>query len=144
MSTSKINISLAHKQMGVTAGVAESQIKHQSKLFGQQVEIDQYYHRQKMRAMSNIATNVGKIVTQNNMSIKAQMEYSAKSLAFTQDLHAMMKEIRDAQWAMTKPKDKRGGGMISSTYEKIFGRDGKGFNVGEYMKISPVAVVNSV
>jgi len=134
MSTSKINISLAHKQMGVTAGVAESQIKHQSKLFGQQVEIDQYYHRQKMRAMSNIATNVGKIVTQNNMSIKAQMEYSAKSLAFTQDLHAMMKEIRDAQWAMTKPKDKRGGGMISSTYEKIFGRDGKGFNVGEYMK----------
>ncbi len=100
-------------------GATQTQIRHETRLFAQQMEMQQLFHQQKMKVMKNIATNLAKTVEQNNLSLRAQMEFSAKSLAFSQDLAAMLKEIRDAQWTLAKPKTPKE--TQKTMYQKIFG-----------------------
>jgi len=131
-ASTKALLHASNKQSSIIIGATQSQIKHETKLFAQQILIEQEHHKDKMRVLSNIAKNIAKTVNQNNISIKAQMEYSLKSLAFTQDMNAMLKEIRDAQWALTRPKeeeetDKR------STRQKVFGQFGDQFGLSHWI-----------
>ena len=105
-----------------TLGAAQASIEAENVLFSQQMVVSQEQHRQKMAVMKNIATNVGKLINQNNSSIKAQMEYSLKLLAFSQDTAAMIKEIRDANWKMITPKEKEKD--EKSSYNSIYGSGG--------------------
>ena len=132
-ANAKINTTLSEKTNATIVGATQTQIKSDRVMFAQNLEISQEQHRQKMLMMTNIATNIGKIIEQGNVSIKAQMEFSAKQLAFSQDLAAMVKEVRDAQWAQIKPK--KFGDVRKSKYQSIFG-NGKtsGFNLGEFTK----------
>ena len=79
-ASTKAAAKMSNRQIATTVGAAQSQIKHQSLMFSQQMELSQYQHQAKMRVMRNIGINVGKLIDQNNISLKAQMEYSAKSL----------------------------------------------------------------
>lgn len=131
-ATTRLIARTSREQQATVIGATQTQIKHETKLFAQQIELSQIQHQQKMKLMMNIVSNVAKTVEQNNISLKAQMEFSAKSLAFSQDLAAMLKEIRDAQWKMTKPKETP---EISKTgYQKIFGMGGGSTNFGEWLK----------
>lgn len=121
----------SNKQIAATIGSTQSHIQHETALFAQQLQIDQERHIQKMKVLKNIAHNIATTVKQNNLSIKAQMEYSTKSLAFTQDLAAMIKEIRDAQWVLTKPEEKDTN-LKESKFRKILG--GSGANIGAWTK----------
>lgn len=120
------------KQRAAIMGAAQSHIRHETELFAQQMEIEQQRHKQKMSVMRNIATNLAKVIKQNNIKLKAQMEFSAKSLAFAQDTAAMLKEIRNAQWAMVKPDKKDD--METSGHAKAFGRFGNSWNVSSWIK----------
>ena len=124
------------------AGAAQAQIKNESLRFAQQIEIENERHRQKMGVLRNIATNIGKQIEQNNVSIRAQMEFSAKSLAFAQDTAAMLKEVRQAAFKLSNPKtvteDKH-----TSDYEKIYG-DGTRFNKKAFIEnFKQVSTANS-
>ena len=132
-ANARINTKLSEKTNATIVGATQTQIKSDRVMFAQNLEISQEQHRQKMLMMTNIATNIGKIIEQGNVSIKAQMEFSAKQLAFSQDLAAMVKEVRDAQWAQIKPK--KSGDVKKSKFQSIFG-NGKtsGFNLGEFSK----------
>ena len=132
-ANARLNTKLSEKTNATIVGATQTQIKSDRVMFAQNLEISQEQHRQKMLLMTNIATNIGKIIEQGNVSIKAQMEFSAKQLAFSQDLAAMVKEVRDAQWAQIKPK--KFGDVRKSKYQSIFG-NGKtsGFNLGEFTK----------
>lgn len=123
-----------NKQSSIIIGATQSQIKHETQLFAQQIMIEQEHHKEKMRVLKNISTNIGKTVNQNNISIKAQMEYSLKSLAFTQDINAMLKEIRDAQWALTKSKEEDNPNGRETTRNKVFGSFGDELNLSHWMK----------
>ena len=129
----RLNTKLSEKTNATIVGATQTQIKSDRVMFAQNLEISQEQHRQKMLMMTNIATNIGKIIEQGNVSIKAQMEFSAKQLAFSQDLAAMVKEVRDAQWAQIKPK--KSGDVKKSKFQSIFG-NGKtsGFNLEEFKK----------
>ena len=129
-ASTKATLKASSRQVAATIGSAQSQIKHETALFAQQLQVDQERHFQKMRVLKNIATNIATTVKQNNLSIKAQMEYSAKSLAFAQDTAAMLKEIRDAQWALTKPEEKDTR-IQDSKWKKIVGNGG--INIGEWL-----------
>ena len=129
-ASTKATLKASSRQVAATIGSAQSQIKHETALFAQQLQVDQERHFQKMRVLKNIATNIATTVKQNNLSIKAQMEYSAKSLAFAQDTAAMLKEIRDAQWALTKPEEKDTR-IQDSKWKKILGNGG--INIGEWL-----------
>ena len=100
----RLNTKLSEKSNATIVGATQTQIKSDRAMFTQNLEISQEQHRQKMLMMTNIATNIGKIIEQGNVSIKAQMEFSAKQLAFSQDLASMVKEVRDAQWSQVKSK----------------------------------------
>ena len=132
-ANARLNTKLTEKTNATIVGATQTQIKSDRAMFAQNLEISQEQHRQKMLMMTNIATNIGKIIEQGNVSIKAQMEFSAKQLAFSQDLAAMVKEVRDAQWAQIKPK--KPGDVRKSKFQSIFG-NGKtsGFNLGEFQK----------
>ena len=129
-ASTKAAAKMSNRQIATTVGAAQSQIKHQSLMFSQQMELSQYQHQAKMRVMRNIGINVGKLIDQNNISLKAQMEYSAKSLAFAQDTAAMTKEMRDALWLTVKPKETEE--VQKTEKSKAFGRHG--FNLKEYFK----------
>lgn len=132
-ASARINAQLSEKTNATIVGASQTQIKSDRAMFAQNLEISQEQHRQKMLMMTNIATNLGKVIEQGNVSIKAQMEFSAKQLAFSQDLAAMLKEIRDVQWSTVKPK--KPGDITKSKFQKIFG-DGKtsNFNLKEFGK----------
>lgn len=132
-ASARINAQLSEKTNATIVGASQTQIKSDRAMFAQNLEISQEQHRQKMLMMTNIATNLGKVIEQGNVSIKAQMEFSAKQLAFSQDLAAMLKEIRDVQWSTVKPK--KPGEASKSKFQKIFG-DGKtsSFNLKEFGK----------
>ena len=132
-ANARLNTKLSEKTNATIVGATQTQIKSDRVMFAQNLEISQEQHRQKMLMMTNIATNIGKIIEQGNVSIKAQMEFSAKQLAFSQDLAAMVKEVRDAQWAQIKPK--KSGDVKKSKFQSIFG-NGKtsGFNLEEFKK----------
>lgn len=123
------NMKMSNDISSATIGATQAHIKAESSMFSQNLLIESEHHRQKMTVMRNIATNIGKIIKQNNVSLKAQMEYSLKSLAFAQDTAAMIKEIRDMQWKFytPKPKEKLG----KSKKQSIFGM---GFNKNEWLK----------
>lgn len=127
-ASAKANLSIGQKQVEATLGAAQSQIRHENLLFSQQMDIFQEQHRQKMAVMRNIAINLTKVVKQNNLSNRAQMEFSAKSLAFSQDLAAMVKEIRSAQWKLVTPKKIEG--VQQTKFQKLMNG---GFNL-KYMK----------
>lgn len=127
-ASAKANLSIGQKQVEATLGAAQSQIRHENLLFSQQMDIFQEQHRQKMAVMRNIAINLTKVVKQNNLSNRAQMEFSAKSLAFSQDLAAMVKEIRSAQWKLVTPKKIEG--VQQTEFQKLMNG---GFNL-KYMK----------
>lgn len=127
-ASAKANLSIGQKQVEATLGAAQSQIRHENLLFSQQMDIFQEQHRQKMVVMRNIAINLTKVVKQNNLSNRAQMEFSAKSLAFSQDLAAMVKEIRSAQWKLVTPKKIEG--VQQTEFQKLMNG---GFNL-KYMK----------
>lgn len=127
-ASAKANLSIGQKQVEATLGAAQSQIRHENLLFSQQMDIFQEQHRQKMAVMRNIAINLTKVVKQNNLSNRAQMEFSAKSLAFSQDLAAMIKEIRSAQWKLVTPKKIEG--VNQTDFQKLMNG---GFNL-KYMK----------
>ena len=132
-ANARLNTKLTETTNATIVGATQTQIKSDRAMFAQNLEISQEQHRQKMLMMTNIATNIGKIIEQGNVSIKAQIEFSAKQLAFSQDLAAMVKEVRDAQWAQIKPK--KPGDVKKSKFQSIFG-NGKtsGFNLGEFQK----------
>ena len=65
---------------------------------------------------------------QGNVSIKAQMEFSAKQLAFSQDLASMVKEVRDAQWSQVKPKNLNEAKKILINYKNMI--EGKEYDEG--------------
>ena len=132
-ANARLNTKLSEKTNATIVGATQTQIKSDRVMFAQNLEISQEQHRQKMLMMTNIATNIGKIIEQGNVSIKAQMEFSAKQLAFSQDLAAMVKEVRDAQWAQIKSK--KSGDVKKSKFQSIFG-NGKtsGFNLEEFKK----------
>lgn len=132
-ASARINAQLSEKTNATIVGASQTQIKSDRAMFAQNLEISQEQHRQKMLMMTNIATNLGKVIEQGNVSIKAQMEFSAKQLAFSQDLAAMLKEIRDVQWSTVKPK--KPGEITKSKFQRIFG-DGKtsSFNLKEFAK----------
>ena len=132
-ASTKALLHSTNKQSSIIIGATQSQIKHETQLFAQQIMIEQEHHKEKMRVLKNIATNIGKTVNQNNISIKAQMEYSLKSLAFTQDINAMLKEIRDAQWALTKPKEEEDT-KREGRRSKVFGTFGDELNLSHWMK----------
>ena len=132
-ASTKALLHASNKQSSVIIGATQSQIKHETQLFAQQIMIEQEHHKEKMRVLKNIATNIAKTVNQNNISIKAQMEYSLKSLAFTQDINAMLKEIRDAQWALTKSKEDNPNER-ETTRKKVFGAFGDELNLSHWMK----------
>lgn len=127
-ASAKANFSIGQKQVEATLGAAQSQIRHENLLFSQQMDIFQEQHRQKMAVMRNIAINLTKVVKQNNLSNRAQMEFSAKSLAFSQDLAAMVKEIRSAQWKLVTPKNIEG--VNQTNFQKLVNG---GFNL-KYIK----------
>ena len=118
-ANARLNTKLSEKTNATIVGATQTQIKSDRVMFAQNLEISQEQHRQKMLMMTNIATNIGKIIEQGNVSIKAQMEFSAKQLAFSQDLAAMVKEVRDAQWSQIKPK--KLDDVKKSKYQSIFG-----------------------
>ena len=126
MASARINSRLAGKQVAATYGAAQAQLQHQNILFSQQMDIFQEQHRQKMAVMRNIANNLIKVVNQNNISNRAQMEFSAKSLAFSQDMSALLKEIRNSQWSLTKAATKEDQ-QEQSEYDKMI--NGGGFNL---------------
>lgn len=131
-ATARLMMRTSREQQAALIGATQTQIRHETQLFAQQIELAQIQHQQKMKLMKNIATNVAKTVEQNNLSLKAQMEFSAKSLAFSQDLAAMLKEIRDAQWTLTKPKETPE--INKTSYQKIFGMGGGSANFSEWLK----------
>lgn len=132
-ASARINARLSEKTNATIVGASQTQIKSDRAMFAQNLEISQEQHRQKMLMLTNIASNLGKVIEQGNVSIKAQMEFSAKQLAFSQDLAAMLKEIRDVQWSTVKPK--KAGEITKSKFQRIFG-DGKAgsFNFKEFAK----------
>ncbi len=109
--------------INATIGATQAHMRVETGLFNQSMMLESEHHRQKMLVMKNIASNVGKIIKQNNVSLKAQMEYSLKSLAFSNDMTAMLKEIRNMQWKAYTPKETNNTSI--STHRKIFGN---GFN----------------
>ena len=118
--------------INATLGATQYHIETENVRFNQSMLVESEHHRQKMIVMKNIATNVGKLVRQNNVSLKAQMEYSLKSLAFSNDMAAMIKEIRDVQWkALTPKKDENEDNVDLGRKAKIFGN---GFNKKEWLK----------
>lgn len=121
------------KQRAAIVGAAQSHIMHETELFSQQLQLSQYQHRQKMLVMKNIATNLGKVINQNNIKLRAQMEYSAKSLAFTQDISAMLKETRGALFKMVQ-SSKKDEEIEDSPFKQAFGSNGTSFNVNKYIK----------
>lgn len=130
------------KMRSTIAGAAQAQIKNESLMFAQQIEIENERHRQKMSVLKNIATNIGKQIEQNNVSIRAQMEYSAKSLAFAQDTAAMIKEVRQSIFKIANPK-KSAEEDKKSDYEKIYG-DGTRFNKKAFLEnFKSVSAANS-
>ena len=133
-ASTKTLLHASNKQSSIIIGATQSQIKHETRLFAQQIMIEQEHHKEKMRVLKNIASNIGKTVNQNNISIKAQMEYSLKSLAFTQDINAMLKEIRDAQWALTKPEEDETPNERETMRKKVFGSFGDELNLSHWMK----------
>jgi len=120
------------KLRSTVVGAAQAQIKNEAILFSQNIEIENERHRQKMAVLKNIATNIGKQIEQNNISLRAQMEYSAKSLAFSQDLAAMVKEIRGSIWSTTRPKTVEEN-KKESEFAAIYG-DGTRFNKKAFLK----------
>lgn len=121
MASAKISAQLSQNQISATYGAAQAQLQHQNVLFSQQMDIFQEQHRQKMAVMKNIASNLIKVVNQNNVSNRAQMEFSAKSLAFSQDMSALLKEIRNSQWTLTKAAKKEGEFADSEYHKEING-----------------------
>lgn len=118
--------------INATLGATQYHIETENVRFNQSMLVESEHHRQKMIVMKNIASNVGKLVRQNNVSLKAQMEYSLKSLAFSNDMAAMIKEIRDVQWkALTPKKDENEDNVDLGRKAKIFGN---GFNKKEWLK----------
>lgn len=124
-----INMRLASAQINATVGATQAHIQSERTMFNQNILLESEHHRQKMLVMKNIASNVGKIIKQNNVSLKAQMEYSLKSLAFSNDIAAMLKEIRNVQWDLYKPKEDEEHDF-STNYNKIFGN---GFNKSKWL-----------
>lgn len=120
-----IAMRLNRDSINATIGTTQAHIKAQANLFNQSMIIESEHHRQKMLVMKNIASNVGKIIKQNNLSLKAQMEYSLKSLAFSNDIAAMIKEIRNVQWNAFAPKKEDQTDYTKTRYKGIFGN---GFN----------------
>ena len=116
--------------INATIGATQYHIETENLRFNQSMLVESEHHRQKMIVMKNIASNVGKIVRQNNVSLKAQMEYSIKSLAFSNDMAAMIKEIRNVQWKAFSPK-KEEQEVNLGRKAKIFGN---GFNKKEWLK----------
>ena len=57
------------------------------------------------------------------------MEYSVKSLAFSNDMAAMIKEIRDVQWKAFSPKKEEEQEVDLGKKAKVFGN---GFNKKEW------------
>lgn len=118
--------------INATLGATQYHIETENVRFNQSMLVESEHHRQKMIVMKNIASNVGKLVRQNNVSLKAQMEYSLKSLAFSNDMAAMIKEIRDVQWkALAPKKDENEDEIDLGRKAKIFGN---GFNKKEWLK----------
>lgn len=131
MASTKALLKSGQKQQAAIIGAAQSHIRHETEIFAQQIQLSQYQHRQKMNVMKNIANNLVKVIDQNNIKLKAQMEYSAKSLAFTQDINSMLKEIREAQFTLIKPKEKKE--VQESARSKIFG-SGTSLNMNQWVK----------
>ena len=117
--------------INATIGATQYHIETENLRFNQSMLVESEHHRQKMIVMKNIASNVGKIVRQNNVSLKAQMEYSVKSLAFSNDMAAMIKEIRDVQWKAFSPKKEEEQEVDLGKKAKVFGN---GFNKKEWLK----------
>ena len=129
--SSMVDSKLSEKSNATIVGASQTQIKNDRVMFAQNLEFSQEQHRQKMLLMTNIASNVGKIIEQGNVSIKAQMEFSAKQLAFSQDLASMVKEVRDAEWKQIKPKEEKE--VSKSRFQRIFGNGKTGFfNLKEF------------
>lgn len=124
------SIRMHNDTINATIGATQAHIKSETSLFNQNLIIESEHHRQKMLVMKNIASNVGKIIKQNNLSLKAQMEYSLKSLAFSNDIAAMLKEIRNVQWNAFVPK-KQDDTNYDSKHNKIFGN---GFKKTAWLK----------
>ena len=130
LATANLDIKLTNKQIAANAGITQSHIKQEKLMFAQSISIFQEQHREKMQVMKNIASNLSKVVTQNNLSNRAQMEFSAKQLAFSQDLAALVKEIRNAQWILTKPPERKDDQRENAYQKNILGG---GFNL-KYLK----------
>ena len=105
-ASTKAIVSSNAKMLNSTLSATQAHIKNEKLIFAQQMSVLQEHHVEKMGILRNIATNIGKNIEQGNISLRAQMEYSAKSLAFAQDTAAMVKEMRDSMWKMTKPEQK--------------------------------------
>lgn len=131
-ASTKALLKSGRRQQAAIVGAAQSHIKHETQMFAQQLQLSQYQHRQKMLVMKNIANNLAKVINQNNIKLKAQMEYSAKSLAFTQDITALLKEIRAAQWSLVKPK--KIDEINPSIKNKIFGSSGTSLDMNAWIK----------
>lgn len=131
VASTRATLRSSNRQIAATMSSTQTLIQHETALFAQQLQVDQQRHVQKMKVLKNIAHNIATTVKQNNLSIKAQMEYSAKSLAFTQDLAAMLKEVRDAQWVLTKPEEKNTQ-IRESKFSKILG--GSGVKLGDWVR----------
>lgn len=120
-----VSMRLSDAAINANIGIAQAQLQADTAHFNQSILMESEHHRQKMLVMKNIATNIGKVIKQNNISLKAQMEYSVKSLAFSNDIAAMLKEIRDSQWKLVTPINKDKEEVDLGTKNKIFGM---GFN----------------
>ena len=120
------------KMINSNLSATQSHIKNERLIFAQQMSVLQEHHDEKMGILKNIATNIGKNIEQGNISLRAQMEFSAKSLAFAQDTAAMVKEMRDAIWKMSKPEEKKNVDE-RSMFGKVFG-SGSSLNLKEWIK----------
>ena len=131
-ASTKAIVSSNAKMLNSTLSATQAHIKNEKLIFAQQMSVLQEHHVEKMGILRNIATNIGKNIEQGNISLRAQMEYSAKSLAFAQDTAAMVKEMRDSMWKMTKPEQKQEVDR-KSLFGKVFG-NGTGLNIKEWAK----------
>ena len=130
-ASTKAIISSNAKMMNSSLSATQAHIKNEKLIFAQQMSVLQEQHIEKMGILKNIATNIGKNIEQGNISLRAQMEYSAKSLAFAQDTAAMIKEVRDSIWKMSKPEEKEEVDR-RSMFGKVFG-NGSSLNLKEWL-----------
>ena len=110
------------------------QRKQSAKQFEVRAKLDTTMHSQMFGVVSNIAGNVVRLVKQNNLLIKTQVEYSSKSLKLMSAQAKLLQDLRSAQWKMigkkkvdiTNPKKR-----VSAV--DIFGTSGNEFDQMNYI-----------